>query len=230
MLLRGVLPGRALLVIMARIRAVYGPFVEAFKTGDVNLYDRQLKAAEKRLMQRGTYLVVERAREGAVRALLKKAWVLEGKPSRVTVSRFTKYLNAGMGGAGVLDDDEVECVLANMIFRVSTKWPDWRCASRELGIDLRHAGFTGADEGLHRSRPADCCSVQGQAVPLVSHSSTSRFSLAGPCSPDPPAQLHRYPPLRELPPAASEHRLAAEKAAFAKVPPPSQLVVVPAAS
>jgi len=120
MLLRGVLPGRALLVIMARIRAVYGPFVDAFRTGDVNLYDRQLKAAEKRLMQRGTYLVVERAREGAVRALLKKAWILEGKPSRVAVGRFAKYLNAGMGGTGALDDEEVECVLANMIYKVSS--------------------------------------------------------------------------------------------------------------
>lgn len=118
-LLRGVLPSRFLLHNATRIRAVYAPFLEAFRTGNVDLYDRQLKAAEKRLMQRGTYLVVERAREGAVRALLKKAWILEGKPKRMTVGRFAQYLNAGVGGAGRLDDEEVECILANMIARVS---------------------------------------------------------------------------------------------------------------
>jgi COP9 signalosome complex subunit 12 len=54
------------------LSAVYTPFIAAYKSGDVGLYDRQLHAAEKRLMERGTYLIVERAREGAVRALLKK--------------------------------------------------------------------------------------------------------------------------------------------------------------
>ena len=136
MLLRGVLPSGALLVIMARLRAVYGPFVEAFRTGDVNLYDRQLKASEKRLMQRGTYLVVERAREGAVRALLKKAWVLEGKPSRVAVGRFARYLNAGMGGVGALDDEEVECVLANMIYRVSGTKAEYTNSAALGGADV----------------------------------------------------------------------------------------------
>lgn len=51
---------------------MYAPFMEAYKTGNVALYDRQLQCAEKRLMERGTYLIVERAREGAVRALLKR--------------------------------------------------------------------------------------------------------------------------------------------------------------
>lgn len=96
--------------------------MHAFRTGDINLYDRQLRAAEQRLMERGTYLVVERAREGAVRALLKKAWILEGKPPRMAVGRFVSYLNAGGGGGGeVMDGEEVECVLANLIAKGRAK-------------------------------------------------------------------------------------------------------------
>ena len=66
------LPSKKTLKKSERLSAVYTPFIAAYKTGDVRLYDRQLQAAEKRLMERGTYLIVERAREGAVRALLKK--------------------------------------------------------------------------------------------------------------------------------------------------------------
>lgn len=73
LLLRGVLPSSKLLSKQGRIAALYGPFVEAFRTGNVALYDEQLQAGEKRLMDRGTYLIVERAREGAVRALMKAA-------------------------------------------------------------------------------------------------------------------------------------------------------------
>ena len=75
-MLRGVLPSQELLVSFPRLKALYTPFVEAFKTGDVALYDEQLAKGEKRLMERGTYLVVEKVREGSVRALMKKAYVL----------------------------------------------------------------------------------------------------------------------------------------------------------
>lgn len=73
LLLRGVLPSKRTLKRSDRISAVYGPFIEAYRIGNVRLYDQQLRAAEKRLMERGTYLIVERAREGAVRGLLKRA-------------------------------------------------------------------------------------------------------------------------------------------------------------
>lgn len=75
LLLRGVFPSRKLLAKSARHKTLYGPFADAIKSGNVAAYDRQLERAEKRLMERGTYLVVERAREGAVRGLLKKACV-----------------------------------------------------------------------------------------------------------------------------------------------------------
>lgn len=75
MLYRGVLPSPKVLRA-ARHAEVFGPFVEAWETGNIAQYDEQLKAAQKRLMERGTYLLVERAREAAVRALLKRACVI----------------------------------------------------------------------------------------------------------------------------------------------------------
>ena len=58
-----------------RLAAIYPPFCEAFKTGNIALYDSTLIFNERALMARGTYLAVERGREGAVRALMKKALV-----------------------------------------------------------------------------------------------------------------------------------------------------------
>jgi hypothetical protein len=75
LLLRGVLPSHRMLSKSPRLSELYGPFVKAFRTGDVALFDEQLSKGEKRLMERGTYLVVERAREGAVRGLMKKGYV-----------------------------------------------------------------------------------------------------------------------------------------------------------
>ncbi|GAA6064667.1 hypothetical protein JCM10212_001783 [Sporobolomyces blumeae] len=139
MLLRGVVPSDKLLRRPSSShRALYGPFVDAIRTGNVKAYDRQLDRAEKRLMERGTYLVVERAREVCVRGLLKKAWILESKPSRIHIDTFRRYYNAALrveeaptstststsngkqngrrpDGDEVFDSEEMECLLANCI-------------------------------------------------------------------------------------------------------------------
>ncbi|GAA6009625.1 uncharacterized protein JCM10292_002218 [Rhodotorula paludigena] len=138
LLLRGVFPSRKLLAKSARHKTLYGPFADAIKSGNVAAYDRQLERAEKRLMERGTYLVVERAREGAVRGLLKKAWILESKPARMSIESFRRYHHAAQC-VGLdedvrlgrlkpseleaakkrteVDTEEMECVLANMIYK-----------------------------------------------------------------------------------------------------------------
>lgn len=73
LLLRGVFPSEKLLSRSARHRTLFRPFIDAIKLGDVAAYDQHIEAAEKRLMERGTYLIVERARESALRGLLKRA-------------------------------------------------------------------------------------------------------------------------------------------------------------
>ncbi|POY70566.1 hypothetical protein BMF94_6481 [Rhodotorula taiwanensis] len=141
LLLRGVFPSEKLLSRSARHRTLFRPFIDAIKLGDVAAYDQHIEAAEKRLMERGTYLIVERARESALRGLLKRAWILESKPARMPVETFRQYYNAawrvhyrrtrgksladavtqdefdkGVGGQ-LLDGEEMECLLANMIFK-----------------------------------------------------------------------------------------------------------------
>ncbi|GAA5834958.1 hypothetical protein JCM3766R1_002053 [Sporobolomyces carnicolor] len=124
LLLRGVFPSQKLLRLSTSHRMLYGPFVNAIKNGDVRAYDAQLERVEKRLMGRGSWLVVERARTACIRGLLKKTWVLEGKPSRVSIETFRKYYNAALHVGLSLDDpartmtydaEEMECLLANYI-------------------------------------------------------------------------------------------------------------------
>ncbi|GAA5899273.1 uncharacterized protein JCM6883_005165 [Sporobolomyces salmoneus] len=124
LLLRGVIPSQKLLRLSSTHRTLYSPFVTAIKRGDVRSYDLQLERVEKRLMERGSWLVVERARTACIRGLLKKTWILEGKPSRVSIETFRKYYNAALH-AGLAQDDparniqydseEMECLLANYI-------------------------------------------------------------------------------------------------------------------
>lgn len=72
LLLRGSRPSDKLLQRQPAHRALFLPFIVAMKEGNVRSYDAQLEREEKRLMERGTWLVVERAREVCVRRLLKK--------------------------------------------------------------------------------------------------------------------------------------------------------------
>ncbi|GAA6010216.1 hypothetical protein JCM10207_005671 [Rhodosporidiobolus poonsookiae] len=135
-LLRGVFPSAVLLnrkhessrQNRAYHRELYAPFAEAIKAGNVAAYDRQLERREKELMRRGTYLVVERAREGAVRGAFKKAWLLSGKPARMPLSTFRTFYNAAQkigldaearekADRADVDDEEVECMVANMVFK-----------------------------------------------------------------------------------------------------------------
>ncbi|CAK9780949.1 hypothetical protein CC85DRAFT_284658 [Cutaneotrichosporon oleaginosum] len=113
-LLRGSLPSATLMARHPRLREAYQPFVDAIRTGNIQAYDDALEWAQPRLVGLGTYLAIERAREGCVRVLFKRAWMANDKNSRVPVGAFTAALR--LQGAHV-DGDEVECMLANMIYR-----------------------------------------------------------------------------------------------------------------
>lgn len=74
-LLRGSFPSQALLELYPRLQEVYQPFIEAIRSGNVREYDERLEWAQPRLVGMSTYLAVERAREGCLRMLFKKAQV-----------------------------------------------------------------------------------------------------------------------------------------------------------
>jgi hypothetical protein len=55
------------------LEELYTPFIEAIKSGNVAAYDQALEWAQPRLVGMSVYLVVERAREGCLRMLFKRA-------------------------------------------------------------------------------------------------------------------------------------------------------------
>ena len=73
--MRGVLPSPLLLSAFSRLKVVYDPLVAAFRKGDVKKYDEALAWAEKRLLESGTYLAVESAREGCLKILLRRVCI-----------------------------------------------------------------------------------------------------------------------------------------------------------
>ncbi|RSH92177.1 COP9 signalosome (CSN) subunit [Saitozyma podzolica] len=113
-LLRGLFPSRALLARYPRLDETFTPFIESIKSGDVREYDERLEWAQPRLVGMSVYLVVERAREGCLRGLFKKAWVASEKSSRLPMSTFRTALRLHRVD---VDSDEVECMVANMIYR-----------------------------------------------------------------------------------------------------------------
>lgn len=71
-LAHGVLPSDRLLASFPRLSDLYTPLVNAYRQGNLKAYDDALLAKRGELVQRGTFLIVERAREGCLRTLFKK--------------------------------------------------------------------------------------------------------------------------------------------------------------
>lgn len=74
-LAKGILPSRQLLNNFPSLAALYGPFVDAYRIGDLKRYDDALLDNRGELVRRGSFLVIERAREGCLRMLFKKVSV-----------------------------------------------------------------------------------------------------------------------------------------------------------
>lgn len=80
-------------------------------------------------MKRRIYLTLERGRDIALRNLLRKVFIAGGfdevkegestpvRRTRVPVAEFRAAICMGSGGE-LVDTDEVECLLANMIYKV----------------------------------------------------------------------------------------------------------------
>lgn len=71
----GSFPSPRLLASHPRLHELFTPFIAAIKSGNVREYDERLEWAQPRLVGMSVYLVVERAREGCLRMLYKKAYV-----------------------------------------------------------------------------------------------------------------------------------------------------------
>ena len=72
-LLSALIPSPSLLQPHPRLQQLFTPFIKAIQSGNIREYDERLEWAQPRLVGCNVYLVVERAREGCLRVLFKKA-------------------------------------------------------------------------------------------------------------------------------------------------------------
>lgn len=103
------------------------PLAQAIKKGDLRGFDVALQEGEEEFIKRRIYLTLERGRDIALRNLLRKVFIAGGyeeakdgaapvRRTRVPVAEFAAAMK--VKGGGDIDTDEVECLLANMIYKV----------------------------------------------------------------------------------------------------------------
>ncbi|KAI9805863.1 MAG: COP9 signalosome complex subunit 8 [Sarcosagium campestre] len=124
------LPTATLLSHFPRLRKLFGPLCVCIKRGDLAGFDAALAAGENEFVKRRIYLTLERGRDIALRNLLRKVFLAGGfeepKPgsevrerrTRIPVAEFAAAVRLGSRKLGErMDNDEVECLLANMIYK-----------------------------------------------------------------------------------------------------------------
>jgi hypothetical protein len=125
-----VLPTKALLQPFPRLQEHFLPLAECIKRGDLRNFDLALQRGEDEFVKKRIYLTLERGRDIALRNLLRKVFIAGGfdepkegettpvRRTRIPVSEFRAAICMGSGGE-LVDTDEVECLLANMIYKAS---------------------------------------------------------------------------------------------------------------
>lgn len=118
-LLLGQLPSPTLLARHPGLAAYYAPVAEAVRRGDVRSLDAALEAHQASFIRAGTYLLLEKLRAGVHRTLLKKIHLIQkqrdaARAHQLPIALFQRAL-AWLGSPAELD--EVECILANLIYR-----------------------------------------------------------------------------------------------------------------
>ena len=122
------LPNQALLSPYPRLEALFRPLCQCIKSGNLAGFDEAMLNGEQEFVKRRIYLTLERGRDIALRNLCRKVFVAGGfeenkggetpiRRTRVPVSEFAAAMRLGSNSS--LDMDEVECFLANLIYKVS---------------------------------------------------------------------------------------------------------------
>lgn len=123
------LPTETLLKPHPRLQKLFLPLCEAIKKGDLHKFDLALQDGEDEFVKRRIYLTLERGRDLALRNLVRKVFLAGGfeepkepdgermRRTRVPIAEFAAAITLSSGQQ--VDNDEVECYLANMIYKVS---------------------------------------------------------------------------------------------------------------
>ncbi|KAK1510943.1 PCI domain-containing protein [Colletotrichum tamarilloi] len=121
------LPSSKLLEPYPRLQKLFLPLSQCIRKGDLRNFDLALQKGEEEFVRRRIYLTLERGRDIALRNLLRKVFVAGGfeeakeagtapvRRTRVPVAEFTAAIS--LGSQETVDPDEVECLLANMIYK-----------------------------------------------------------------------------------------------------------------
>lgn len=136
MLTRQNLPTEQLLSQAPTLRVLLHPICKAIRTGNLADFDRALALAEVELIHRRIYLTLERLRDLCMRNLFRKVFIIAGyeeskgpptddattqtKRTRLEISEFEAAVKVALRKSDqpvVIDRDEVECYLANMIYK-----------------------------------------------------------------------------------------------------------------
>ena len=125
------LPTTTLLAPYPHLQSLFGPLARCIKRGDLSGFDAALSAGEEAFVKRRIYLTLERGRDIALRNLLRKVFLAGGfepakelsatptRRTRIPVEEFGAAIRLGSGKADErMENDEVECLLANMIYKV----------------------------------------------------------------------------------------------------------------
>lgn len=126
------LPTKALLKPYPRLQELFLPLCRCIKKGDLAGFDAALANGRDEFVKRRIYLTLERGRDIALRNLFRKVFLAGGyeetkeggkvRRSRVPVTEFMAAVGLGLHHSNdeLVDRDEVECFLANMIYKVNS--------------------------------------------------------------------------------------------------------------
>ncbi|KAK3341221.1 protein CSN12 [Lasiosphaeria hispida] len=121
------LPSHKLLEPYPRLQKLFLPLSRHIKKGELHAFDLALQGGEDEFVKRRIYLTLERGRDIALRNLLRKVFIAGGfeepkaeggkqvRKSRIPITEFAAAIS--LGSQETLDNDEVECLLANMIYK-----------------------------------------------------------------------------------------------------------------
>jgi hypothetical protein len=137
------LPTASLLAPFPNLRRLFGPLSTCIRRGDLSGFDAALAAGQDEFVKRRIYLTLERGRDITLRNLFRKVFIAgdyeDGKDgrvrrTRVPVGEFVAAMRMSVRGseggdeeeraaaerrAEEVDREEVECLIANMIYKVS---------------------------------------------------------------------------------------------------------------
>ncbi len=188
---------------------LFTPLVRAVRLGSLHAFDTALAAGEPDFVKRRIYLTLERGRDLCLRNLLRKVcreqkWESDGKIRKVGLGEFVAAVGVSEGG-GKVERDEVECLLANMIYKVCSISPviyfslALLCLSLMLGDTAQRCPQVGSLGSIlrhhfpHPLLPSNSCIPGASLQHPISHADHPRTTT------EPHERLHLPRPRRRRP-------------------------------